>query len=366
MSALHEFLDKLATAALVFTPEGEDQWVLSDWNEAAEVLREGPVDSLKGKQCKEFTKIEPKAKAPLCQGLPVKPEEKLQLHTALFETASQQQLRVKVKYDWLAPDKLLMWVEPFSEDVALTQAHADFVSTVSHEFRTPLTSIKGFADTLLRYGANLDPEQQKRFVTIIKHQADRLTRLVENLLTVSKLGAQKTPFIFRPIPLKKTVERIIQSVEGKLSEPRVFKVQIPEDLANVWADPDKFEQVMLNLIDNAAKYSYPNSQVTVSGQIDPEDDDKIRIDVADQGVGIPKEHLPNIFTKFSRIDNPLTREVEGTGLGLYITKSLTNAMGGQISVDSEDKVGTTFTVILPVATPERQAAAQHEGDEDQD
>lgn len=134
----------------------------------------------------------------------------------------------------------------------------------------------------------------------------------------------------------------------------------------MWADPDKFEQVMLNLIDNAAKYSYPNSQVTVSGQIDPEDDDKIRIDVADQGVGIPKEHLPNIFTKFSRIDNPLTREVEGTGLGLYITKSLTNAMGGQISVDSEDKVGTTFTVILPVATPERQAAAQHEGDEDQD
>jgi signal transduction histidine kinase len=288
----------------------------------------------------------------------------LNIHTGLFETASQQQVRVKIKYDWVDADTLVMWIELFSEDMALTQAHADFVSTVSHEFRTPLTSIKGFADTLLRYGSNLDPEQQKRFINIIKHQADRLTRLVENMLTVSKLGAQKTQFIYRPIPLKKTIERIVQSVEAKIPDPREFKIKISEDLVEVWADPDKLEQVLLNLIDNAAKYSYAESTVTIQADLLEDDNDKIEINISDQGVGIPKEHLPNIFNKFSRIDNPLTREVEGTGLGLYITKSLTNAMGGQISVTSEEKKGTTFTVILPVATPERQAAARLQGEEE--
>jgi signal transduction histidine kinase len=367
MTSLLSFLNHLSTPALVFSPAtAEDRWCLQEWNPAFVALKGGEIDSLSGKELKDFIKVDGKANAPLCQDKPVKPLSPLTAHTGLLETDDNQQLRVKLKYDWPDEKILLVWMEPFSEDVALTQAHADFVSTVSHEFRTPLTSIKGFADTLLRYGANLDPEQQKRFINIIKHQADRLTRLVENLLTVSKLGAQKTQFIFRPIPLKRTVERIVQSVEGKLTEPRVFKINIADDLTEVWADPDKLEQVLLNLIDNAAKYSYPNTEVTVSAALHPEDPDKIKIDIQDQGVGIPPEHLPNIFNKFSRIDNPLTREVEGTGLGLYITKSLTNAMGGQISVDSEDQKGTTFHVALPVATPERQAAARLQSDDDED
>jgi len=364
MESLLAFLTPLSTAVIIFKPDDQAQWRVFGWNPALEGLREGSCDGLSGRQAGEFLQVEAKANAPFCQGKPLKPDEKLVIHTAFFETANGQQLRVKVKYDWLDDTTLLMWLEPFSEDVALTQAHADFVSTVSHEFRTPLTSIKGFADTLLRYGSNLDAEQQKRFINIIKHQADRLTRLVENLLTVSKLGAQKTSFSFRPIRLKGVLERIVQSVEGKLTTTRHFKISVPEDLPEVWADPDKLEQVLLNLIDNAAKYSYPDSEVTITTGLLPEDTDKIKIDVADQGVGIPKAHLPNIFNKFSRIDNPLTREVEGTGLGLYITKSLTNAMGGQISLDSEEGQGTTFTVILSVATPERQAQARMASDEE--
>ena len=96
--------------------------------------------------------------------------------------------------------------------------------------------------------------------------------------------------------------------------------------------------------------------VTLSALADPNDDDKIRIDITDEGVGIPAEHLPKIFSKFSRIDNPLTREVEGTGLGLFITKSLTVAMGGDIHVSSEENKGTTFSIALPIATQERQLA----------
>jgi signal transduction histidine kinase len=364
METLIPLLDKLSTAVLIFKQSDDGIWKATACNDAFDELRGTPGKELFNKECKDFMKVDTKVNAPFCLGKPVKAMEKIAIHTGLLETANQQTLRVKIKYDWLDEITLILWIEPFSEDMALTQAHADFVSTVSHEFRTPLTSIKGFADTLLRYGGNLDIEQQKRFINIIKHQADRLTRLVENLLTVSKLGAQKAQFILRPIPLKRTVDRIVQSVEGKLPDARDFKVQMPEDLPEVWADPDKLEQVLLNLIDNAAKYSYPDSEVKVVAQLHPDDDDKIKIDISDQGVGIPAEHLPNIFNKFSRIDNPLTREVEGTGLGLYITKSLTNAMGGHISVTSEDKKGTTFTVILPVATPERQAAARLQGEEE--
>lgn len=364
MKTLLSFLNKLSTAAVVFRLSEDGQWSVAGWNAALELLREGSGGELQDKPVQQFLHVEAKSNAPFCQGKMLQPLAKLPIHTAMFETADQQRIRVKTKYDWMDEKTLVLWIEPFSEDMALTQAHADFVSTVSHEFRTPLTSIKGFADTLLRYGTNLEAEQQKRFINIIKHQADRLTRLVENLLTVSKLGAQKTQFIYRPIVLKRTVERIVQSVEGKLPAPREFRTSIPEDLPEVWADPDKLEQVLLNLIDNAAKYSYPESEVKISACLHATDTDKIRIDVTDHGIGIPAEHLPNIFSKFSRIDNPLTREVEGTGLGLYITKSLTNAMGGEISVQSEDKQGTTFTVLLPVATPERQAAARLQGEEE--
>lgn len=352
---LPEFLSRLNTPVLVFEPAGEGLWQVSYWNRAMESLREDGCDVLAGKGPKEIFEAAPKSNSSFAQGLPTKPHTALVPHTAMFQTTDNEQTRVKVKYDWADDKTLLAWVEPFSEDMALTQAHSDFVSVVSHEFRTPLTSIKGFADTLIRYGGSLEIEQQKRFISIIKHQADRLTRLVENLLLVSKLGAQRTQFAFRPINIKRTVERIIQSVEGKLAEPRQFVVQIPEDVPDIWADPDKLEQVMLNLIDNAAKYSYPNTEVRVTAKALDESGDRVQVDIKDQGVGIPAEHLPNIFNKFSRIDNPLTREVEGTGLGLYITKSLTKAMGGDISVASEHNVGTTFSVVLPAATPERQA-----------
>jgi signal transduction histidine kinase len=260
------------------------------------------------------------------------------------------------------PEVGLMIVSVFSSpllDPDRLKSQADFMSTVSHEFRTPLTSIKGFADTLLRYGPNLEPEQQKRFIQIIKHQADRLTRLVENVLTASRLGADKTPFSYRAIVLKPMVDNIIQSIQAKLDYPRHFNVQLPENCPPVWADPDKLEQILLNLIDNAAKYSPNQSSVVISAYDDPQCPDKLKIQVRDFGVGIPAEHLPHLFSQFSRIDNPLTREVEGTGLGLYITKALTLAMGGSIEVSSRVGEGSTFTVGFDIASPQKQAAEKH-------
>lgn len=242
---------------------------------------------------------------------------------------------------------------PLSNLICLNQAQVDFVSTVSHELRTPMTSIKGFADTLLSAGEQLTKEQQTRFISIIKSQADRLTRLVENLLTVSRLEAKNHKSIFKSLNLHYFVDRVVVGLKSKYPHHQ-FNIQINKDTPSVWADQDKLEQILTNLIDNAAKYSEEGKTVTIKATLCPNDFDKLSIKIIDQGVGIPQEHLCKIFTKFSRIDNPLTRQVQGTGLGLYITKALTDSLGGTINITS-DNSGSTFELILLVATPERQA-----------
>lgn len=251
------------------------------------------------------------------------------------------------------------------ETPSLTQAHTDFISTVSHEFRTPLTSIKGFADTLLQYSGQLPETEKQRFVSIIKDQADRLIRLVENLLTVSTLGPdgpQKVDLSHRSVPLQKLIDKVVQGIQAKLrakgSLARQFNVTIHPASLVVWGDPDRLEQILINLVDNAAKYSPAQAPVYIQACFVPNDDSQVQIIVRDEGDGIPEELLPRIFTKFYRVKSPLQQEVEGTGLGLYIAQSLTQAMGGQIRAESLPGQGSSFIVTLPAATPERQALHQ--------
>lgn len=246
---------------------------------------------------------------------------------------------------------------PSIEQIA--QRHRDFVSVVSHEFRTPLTSIKGYADTLLRYSANLDAEKQTKFIQTIKDQADRLTRMVENLLTVSKLGEETIQLEFRSIPSASLIQRVSENIlakgtQDKLYANREVHCDLPEKLPAWWGDPDKVEQVVTNLIDNAVKYSFEHSTIRVTAQ--EGDNQQLVLSVTNAGAGIPKEQIPSIFKRFSRADDPLTRQVEGTGLGLYITKSLVEAMNGTITVDSIQNEETTFHLTLPIATSERQQA----------
>jgi two-component system phosphate regulon sensor histidine kinase PhoR len=237
---------------------------------------------------------------------------------------------------------------------SLQQAQTEFVSTVSHELRTPLTSIKGFADTILRAGDRLDTAQQRRYVGIIRDQADRLTRLVEDLLAVSRLESKKLQLTIRALDLKEAIERVEQNLCDKAKNHQLV-VQIPPGLTPVWADSDRLEQILTNLIDNAIKYSPQGTIVTVTATVAQGSPEMIEFSVKDQGVGIPEEHLPQVFSKFGRLDNPLVRQTEGTGLGLYITRSLVLALCGQISVESVPGC-TTFTVKLPAATFEQQAA----------
>ncbi|MBC7881732.1 MAG: PAS domain-containing protein [Anaerolineae bacterium] len=230
----------------------------------------------------------------------------------------------------------------------LDQAQADFVSTVSHELRTPLTSIKGFIDTLLRSGNQLSEKQQHRFLKIAKNQADRLTRLVEDILTVSRIQSGRLKNVPQRLDLAEVIDLVLESLSQKY-EARRMHMHLPNGLPEVWADQDRLEQILTNLIDNALKYSEKDTCVDIYAKLDPEDESVLWISVRDQGIGIPEVHLDQLFNRFSRIDSPLTREREGTGLGLYITKSLVESLGGTILVESQFGHGSIFTVCLPAA-----------------
>jgi two-component system phosphate regulon sensor histidine kinase PhoR len=283
-----------------------------------------------------------------------------QRHTAYLPGENgTQPLLAKVKPWVLHPQAWLLSLTPFQEDVALTAAYRDFVSMVSHEFRTPLTSIKGFADTLLRFGSQAPPEQTKRFLTIIKEQADRLNRMVEQVLAVSRLGSGAVQYKRKPTDVVAMLKKLAQALKAKHGDICDITLTCPAPVCDAWADPDQLEQILLNLLDNAVKYSPPTTvgqPVAVEVTLTQPKHDAIAIAIADKGVGIAAEHLPKLFNRFSRLDNPLTQQVEGTGLGLYITKALTLAMEGTIEVASTLGKGSTFTVTLPVATRQRQEA----------
>ncbi len=228
--------------------------------------------------------------------------------------------------------------------------YEDFISTVSHELRTPLTSIRGFSQTMLSSWNKLDDESKKKFLQIIVDQSNRLINLVENMLSVTKLQNTKDDLIYKEFSIKPLIEMITSIVKSQYKDKK-FNIEIPEYIPPILADKDKFQQIITNLTENAAKYGDENSTITITANIQ---EDMVSIKVINRGIDIPEEDYEKIFTKFSRIDNPLTRKVQGSGLGLYITKSLVEKMSGKISVKSENHI-TIFEVTLPAANIERQA-----------
>lgn len=247
--------------------------------------------------------------------------------------------------------------------------YEDFISTVSHELRTPLTSIRGFSQTMLASWDKLDDESKKKFLNIIVEQSNRLINLVENMLSVTKLHNAKENLILKEFSIKQPIETVASIVKNQYKDKN-FEIIIDKSTPAILADTDKFQQVMTNLIENAAKYGLENSTITIKAgllgsgvmnQYSAPDNENVSIKIINFGGEIPSEDYEKIFTKFARIDNPLTRKVQGSGLGLYITKNLVEKMGGKISVNSTLKDGSkdvyinTFEVILPAANIEKQA-----------
>ncbi len=222
----------------------------------------------------------------------------------------------------------------------------EIISTVSHEMRTPLTSIRGFSQTLLNSWEKLDDDNKRKFIKIIEEQSNRLINLVENILTVSKENSEI--LVFKKIDVNKLIKDILPIFTEKYKDHKfIFNESKNSLLARL--DEDKFQQIITNLLDNAGKYSQENTMVTITTELQNE---FILIKISDEGIGIKAEDVDKLFKKFSRIENHLTSKTQGNGLGLYITKNLVEKMNGKISLKSQFNKGTEFQIEFPLYNPE--------------
>jgi PAS domain S-box-containing protein len=329
-------LHSLRAAALVLTADDR----VHDANRAAETLFGFDLTQVRGKRLAEVIS-EPDVLAILetvdATGGGGLPEVRLGDKRPIV-------LEVRITPVFSARGDLRRRVAVFNDTTLLRQADqlkTEFVSMVSHELRTPLTSIKAFASTLLHLDA--EPEEQREWLRIIDRECDRLTALVNDLLTISQLDSGK------PLPMHLAdfdlvaLLREVALMQQEAARKHTVSVAGPPELL-VQADPDKLRQVALNLVNNAIKYSPRGGEVQVRVEADEE---TVRLAVEDNGVGIRPEHLDLVFEKFFQVDGGSTRRVGGSGLGLYLTRRLVEAHGGRITAESELGRGTTVKVTLP-------------------
>ena len=234
-----------------------------------------------------------------------------------------------------------------TDERAVEQLKSDFVSTVSHELRTPLAAIYGAALTLQRDDVRLEESQRTGLLDVISSEADRLARIVNDILWASRLDSGQMGVAIQSCDAGELVNKVIGALRAHSPVEVELAVDAPTELAPVAADPDKLRQVLTNLLDNAVKYSPDGGRVRIALR---QSGNRIRFRVEDEGLGIPQAEQGRIFEKFFRLDPNLTRGVGGTGLGLYICRELVYRMHGRIWVASDGRRGSTFTVELPIAS----------------
>jgi PAS domain S-box-containing protein len=233
-----------------------------------------------------------------------------------------------------------------TDERAVEQMKTDFVSTVSHELRTPLAAIYGAAMTLRRRDIAVDESQRDRLLEVVSSEADRLARIVNDILWASRLESGRMSIAIERCDAAAIATEVVDVLQSRAAEGIEVLVRKSRGLPPVAADPDKLRQILTNLIDNAIKYSPDGGRVDVeigrSGG-------RVRFRVTDQGLGIPPAEQDRIFEKFFRLDPNLTRGVGGTGLGLYISRELVLRMNGRVWVDSDGRTGSSFFLELPIA-----------------
>lgn len=223
------------------------------------------------------------------------------------------------------------------------QVRKDFVANVSHELKTPITAVRGFTETLLD-GALENREDAVRFLNTMKFHSERMERLIQDLITLSRIEFGAMPFDKKPVQLESLVSEVFKVFEGRAAEKGVaLRKEIAEACSQPEADPARLEQILLNLLDNALKYTNEGS-VTVRAARDGEG--KCTISVEDTGIGIPRKYIPRLGERFFRVDPSRSRELGGTGLGLAIVKHLVKAHGWRMEIQSEVGRGTAVRIHL--------------------
>lgn len=237
----------------------------------------------------------------------------------------------------------------------LERMRSEFVANVSHELKTPIAAVKGFAETLLA-GALNDKDTAKQFLQIIFDESERLNRLIGDILELSKIESKRIPLHFSPVDMSSFVENTMNMMRPEANKKHIeLQSQVPDDMY-MEADEDRLRQIFINLLSNGIAYTPEGGKVKV--RIEPVlgpaaagregENERVRIVIQDTGIGIPKKDLPRIFERFYRVDKARSRSSGGTGLGLSIVKHLVELHQGTIKVDSEPGIGTKFTIELPV------------------
>ena len=234
-----------------------------------------------------------------------------------------------------------------TEEHRLDELKAEFIATASHELRTPLAAVYGAAQTLSRHDFALDEAGRARFVSLIVDESDRLAAIVNQILLANQLEVGRVDLETEPFDGADLVERVVESAKTHAPSHITFDVRVAEGVPPVAADKDRARQVLVNLVENAVKYSPGGGTIQVSLEAA---DGPVQFSVVDEGMGIPSDEQARIFEKFYRLDPNMTSGIGGTGLGLYICSELVERMGGRIWLESEEGKGSAFYFQLPSTT----------------
>lgn len=259
-------------------------------------------------------------------------ENILQVILSLAGSAGQEQSVIAV-------------VHNVTREQRLEQARRKFIADVSHELRTPLTNIKGYAETISN-DDDMPAPLRRRFLLVVQNEADRMLRIVKDLLTLSKMDNRSMNWHFEWVDMENLLENINTAMQMRAAEKKHSLTMVLQGtLPMVWSDKERIEQVIVNLLSNGVNYTPEGGSIRL---IASREGDRVRICVHDNGIGIPESDLPHLFDRFYRVDKARSRESGGTGLGLAITAEIVAKHKGEIAVESEVGSGTTFTVTLPI------------------
>ena len=251
-----------------------------------------------------------------------------------------------VRISPLGEGDLLVRLIDRSEARAAEQMRVDFVANASHELRTPLSTLIGYTETLRERTSELDGDTQERFLSIVHDEARRMQRVVEDLISLSRIEAEKFTTPTEAVDLEQLIEVSVESAR-RMAEERQSELvtSIAPDLPPIAADASQILQVLDNLVTNALRYGEPGTPVTVSATLE---DEMVHVSVTDRGEGIAPEHVKRLTERFYRVDTSRSRSLGGTGLGLSIVKHIVERHRGRLTIESEVGKGTTVHVLLPV------------------
>lgn len=314
-------------------------------NEAASQLLRLPIDGCRGRKLWELIRHRP--------------------FVAAAETVLRSEEPVRCEIEWSTRDErvlalhgsslagaslpgAVLVLQDISELRRLERMRQDFVANVSHELKTPLAAIQAVVETLLD-GAIHDPAHNVKFLERVKENADRLSFLVQDLLTLSRIQSGQETLEFKTLELAPIIEQCVQRQEHRaLAQQQTLRCEPPAAPVFCRADEDALHHMLDNLVDNAIKYTPTGGSITLRWR---GEGGEAVIEVADTGVGIPEKDLPRVFERFYRVDKARSRELGGTGLGLSIVKNLAQALSGRVEAESQVGVGSTFRIVLPLARP---------------